>query len=55
LRWEIELAFFILAWLIQYEHIWYVRNRNYDVAPGERKVAYNGIVLINQIRQRSKR
>ncbi len=36
------------------KHIWYVRNRNYDVV-GEGVVVYNCIVLINQKRQRSKR
>ena len=30
-------------------------TENYDVAIGERIVAYNCIVMVNQIRQRSKR
>ena len=55
LRWEIERTFSILEEILHSEHIWYVRNRNYDVAVGERIVAYNCIVLVNQIRQRSKR
>ncbi len=55
LRWEIERTFSILEEIMHCEHIWHVRNRNYDVAVGERIVAYNCIVLVNQIRQRSKR
>jgi hypothetical protein len=55
LRWEIERTFSILEEILHSEHIWYVRNRNYDVAVGERIVAYNCIVLVNQIGQRSKR
>ena len=52
---EIDRTFSILEEILHSEHIWYVRNRNYDVAVGERIVAYNCIVLVNQIRQRSKR
>ncbi len=48
-------AFSILEEILHSEHIWYVRNMNYDVAVGERIVAYTCIVLVNQIRQRSKR
>ena len=55
LRWEMERTFSILEEILHSEHIWHVRNRNYDVAVGERIVAYNCIVLVNQIRQRSKR
>ena len=55
LRWEIERTFSILEEILHCENIWYVRNRNYDVAVGQRIVAYNCIVLIDQIRQRSKR
>ena len=49
LRWEIERTFSILEEILHCEHIWYVRNRNYDVAVGERIVAYNCIVLVNRI------
>ena len=55
LRWEIERTFSILEEIIHREHIWYVHSRNYDVAVGERIVAYNCILLVNQIGQRSKR
>ena len=55
LRWEIERTFFISEEIMHSEHIWYVRNRNYDVAIGERIVVYNCIVMVNQIRHRSKR
>lgn len=40
---------------MRYKYIWYVRNRNYDVAVGERIVAYNCIAIVNQIGHRSKR
>ena len=55
LRWEIERTFSILEEILHCENIRYVRNRNYYVAVGQRIVAYNCIVLVNQIRQRSKR
>ena len=55
LRWEIERTFSILEEILLSEHIWYVSNRNSDVAVGERIVAYNGIILVNQLRQRLKR
>ena len=55
LRWEIERTFSILEEILHSEHIWYVRSRNYDVVVGERIVAYNCILLVNQIGQRSKR
>ena len=54
-RWEIERTFSILEEILHCENIWYVSNRNYDVAIGERIVAYNCIVMVNQIKQRSKR
>lgn len=38
---------------MKFEHIWHVLNKNYAV--DERIVAYNCIVLVDQIRQRSTR
>lgn len=55
LRWEIEQTFSILERIMHFEHVWYVSNRNYDVDIGERIVAYNCVVMVNQIRHRSKR
>ena len=52
---RIERTFSILEEILHCEYIRYVRYRNYDVAVGERIVKYNCIVLVNQIRQRSKR
>ena len=49
LRWEIERTFSILKEILKMEHIWYVRNRNYDVSIGEIIVAYNCIVMANKI------
>jgi hypothetical protein len=54
-RGEIERIFFIPKEILHCENIWYVRYRNYDVAVGKRIVKYNCIVLVNQIRQGSKR
>jgi hypothetical protein len=53
-RREIERTFSILEKILHCEYIRYVRNGNYDVTVGERIAAYNCIVLVNQIRQRSK-
>ena len=55
LRWEIERTFSILEEILHCENIFYLSNRNYDVTMGERIVAYNCIVMVNQIRQRPKR
>ncbi len=49
LRWEIERTFSILKEILGMEHIWYVRNRNYDVSVGEIIVAYNCIVMADKI------
>ena len=49
LRWEIERTFSILTEILGMEHIWYVRNRNYDVSVGEIIVAYNCIVMADKI------
>ena len=35
LRWEIERTFSILKEILEMEYIWYVGNRNYDIAIGE--------------------
>ena len=37
------------------EHIWYVRNRNYDAAIGEIIVAYNCIIMVDKIKGRAGR
>ncbi len=55
LRWEIERTFSILKEILGMEHIWYVRNRNYDVAVGEIILAYNCIVMTNKIAGRAGR
>ena len=49
IRWEIERRFSILKERLDMEHIWYVRNRNYDATIGEIIVAYNCIVMANKI------
>ena len=49
LRWEIERTFSILKEILKMEYIWYVGNRNYDIAIGEIIVAYNCIVMANKI------
>ncbi len=55
LRWEIERTFPILEEMLHSKFIWYIPNRNYDVAVGERIFAYNCIVMVNQIRHRPQR
>ncbi len=55
LRWEIERTFSILEGILGCEHVWYVPNRDYDVALGMKIVAYNLVVLINQMSHREKR
>jgi hypothetical protein len=55
LRWEIKRTFAILEDILDSEYIWYVRNRNYDVLIGMNIVAYNLVILLNQIYQRPKR
>jgi len=55
LRWEIERKFGILENILRCEFLWYARYRNYDVTIGMKIVAYNTIILINQIYQRPKR
>ncbi|MGC9073811.1 MAG: transposase [Caldisericum sp.] len=55
LRWEIERTFAILEDILDSEYIWYVRNRNYDVSVGIKMVAYNIIILLNQMFDRPKR
>jgi transposase, IS4 family len=55
LRWEIERTFAILQDILGCEFLWYARHRNYDVTIGMKIVAYNIIILINQIYQRPKR
>lgn len=35
------------------EHVWYIRNRNYDIAIGEIIVAYNSIVMVDKIAGRA--
>ena len=49
LMWEIERTFSILEGILGCEYIWCVRNRNYDVSVGMKMVAYNIIILPNQI------
>ena len=49
LRWEIERTFSILKEILKMEYIWYVGNRNYDIAIGEIIVAYNCIVMADKI------
>ena len=48
LRWEIERTFSILKEILKMEYIWYVGNRNYDIAIGEIIVAYNCIVMADK-------
>ncbi len=55
LRWEIERTFSILEEILGCDHVWYVPNRDYDVAIGMKIVAYNLVVMINQIGHREKR
>ena len=49
-RWEIEKTISILKEILHFENIFYVSNRNYDFTIVERIVAYNCIVMVNQIR-----
>ena len=49
LRWEIERTFSILKEILGMEHIWYVKQRNYDTAIGEIIVSYNCIIMANKI------
>ena len=49
LRWEIERTFAILEDILGCEFLWCARYRNYDVTIGMKIVAYNIIILINQI------
>jgi len=49
LRWEIERTFAILEDILGCEILWYARHRNYDVTIGMKIVAYNIIILMNQI------
>jgi len=51
----IERTFAILEGIIGYEYIWFIRNRNYNVSVGMKIVAYNIIILMNQILDRPKR
>jgi hypothetical protein len=55
LRWEIERTFAILEDILNCEYMWFVRNRNYDVSIGMKIVAYNIIIILNQIYSRPKR
>ncbi len=55
LRWEIEKTFSILEEILGSNNAWYVPNRDYDVAIGMKTVAYNLVVLINQIGHRKKK
>ena len=55
LRWEIERAFAILEDILGCEYIWYVRNRDYDTSIGMKIVAYNLVILLNQMYHRPKR
>jgi len=54
LRWEIERIFAILEDILGCEFLWYARHRNYDVTIGIKILAYNIIILMNQIYQRPK-
>ena len=54
-RREIERTFSILEKILHCEYIRYVCSSNYEVTVGERIVAYNCIVPVNQLRQRSER
>ncbi len=49
LRWKIEKTFSILEEILGSNNAWYVPNRDYDVAIGMKTVAYNLVVLINQL------
>jgi len=55
LRWKIERTFAILEDILGCEFLWYARHRNYDVTIGMKIVAYNIIILMNQIYQIPKR
>ena len=55
LRWEIERTFAILEDILGCEYIWYVRKRDYDVSIGMKIVAYNLVILLNQMYHRPKR
>jgi len=55
LRWEIERTFAILEDILGCEFLWHARHRNYDATIGMKIVAYNIIILMNQIYQRPKR
>jgi hypothetical protein len=45
LRLEIERTFSILEEIMKTENIWYVKNRDYDIAMGLKAIAYNLMVV----------
>ena len=45
----------ILEDILKCEYMWSVRSRNYDVSIGMKIVAYNIIILLNQMYQRPMR
>ena len=47
MRWEIERTFSILEGIMGSEYIWYVSNRDYDIAIGLKVIAYNLMVISN--------
>jgi IS4 transposase len=54
LRWKIERTFAILEEILVCKFLWYAKHRNYDVTIGMKIVAYNIIILMNQIYQSPK-
>lgn len=54
LKREIERAFAILEDILGCENILFVRDGNYDVSLGMKIVAYNIIILVNQMFQRQR-
>ena len=47
MRWEIERTFSILKGIMGSENVWYVSNRDYDIAIGLKVIAYNLMVISN--------
>ena len=47
LRWEIERTFSILEEIMKTENIWYVKNRDYDIAMGLKAIAFNLVIVSN--------
>ena len=52
MNWKITTT---LKEILEIEHIWYVRNRNYDISVGEIIVAYNCTLMSNKISERTGR